>query len=218
MHGHILSENDQKFDKLAGIYDLLVKLVFGSALRKAQLHFLEELPQEGKVLIMGGGSGWILEEISLRRPRLTLTYVEASGAMLSRAKSRAVKNSVTFIHGNELMLPPGNKFDVLITPFFLDLFGPVRLLATVSLLDQALNRKGLWLFTDFHVPSAGLRRIFAKTLIYIMYRFFRLLCKIDARKLPDFDQAFAVGNYSPSATHYYYVGMIRTMCLKKIPV
>lgn len=211
----MLSSNDQKFDRLSWIYDFLVRLVFGNSLRKAQCHFLSELPELGTVLIMGGGNGWILEEISNRRPGLKIFYVEASKEMLKRAKKRAVKNKVEFIHGNEQMIPAEIQYDVLITPFFLDLFGPVRLLATVSLLDQSINRTGMWLFTDFHIPEKGLSKIFGKWLIYVMYRFFRLLCRIDARKLPDFDQAFEIANYKATKSHFFYVGTIRSLVLRK---
>lgn len=211
----MLSANDQKFDRLSGIYDFLVSLVFGKSLRKAQCHFLSELPEEGSALIMGGGSGWILEEISQRKPKLEITYVEASKKMLERAQKRTFVNPISFVHGNEQMIPGEETFDALITPFFLDLFDPVRLLATMSLLDQALSRKGLWLFTDFYVPTEGWTKHFSRFLIYVMYRFFRMLCRIDARRLPDFDQAFQIAKYEEKDTCYFYSGIIRTMTLRK---
>ncbi|MEM6803328.1 MAG: methyltransferase type 12 [Bacteroidota bacterium] len=204
----LLSRKDQYFDRLAFMYDKLVKLVFASSLKKAQCHFLAHLPEQGHLLILGGGSGWILEEIQKVKPELQIDYVEASQKMLDMAKDRKLKIKVNFIHGNEQMLAATTQYDALFTPFFLDLFGPLRLLATMSLLDEVLLKGGAWLFVDFYIPEKGLKRYFAKSLVYIMYRFFRLLCKIDARKLADFDKAFEVANYERIAEASFYADMI----------
>lgn len=206
----LLSKKDQHFDRLAFIYDKLVRLVFGSTLKNAQSHYLPRLPEKGHLLILGGGSGWILEEIEKVKPALKVDYVEASQKMLNLAKGRKLKLEVNFIHGNEQMLSSTTKYDALLTPFFLDLFGPLRLLATMSLLDQQLKIGKPWLFVDFYIPQKGVKRRFAKGLIYVMYRFFRLLCRIDARKLPDFDQAFEVANYEMREETAFYADMIRS--------
>jgi len=211
----MLSEDDQKFDRLAGIYDFLVHLVFGKVLEEAQYYFLDELPEKGKVLIIGGGSGTILEKISTMNSALKIYYVEASGAMMELAKKRTVKNPVSFIQGNEQMLPSGVYYDAVLTPFFLDLFGPERLDNTLNILDQSLKVKGLWLFTDFYIPKKGISRFFGKTLIFIMYRFFRLLCRIDARRLPDFDLAFKNAGYNPVKTQLFYGGIVRSQVLRR---
>ncbi|MDW3647828.1 MAG: class I SAM-dependent methyltransferase [Bacteroidia bacterium] len=205
----MLSKKDQRFDRLAFIYDFLVKLVFGKSLKKAQTHFLGELPSKAKLLILGGGTGWILEEIEKRRPELELVYVEASEKMLALAKKKRGKLKVNFIHGNEQMIPEGDTYDAVLTPFFLDLFGPVRLFASMSLIDQVLSKEGTWFFVDFYVPKEkGLKSMYAKGLIYIMYRFFRILCGIDAHTLPDFDQAFQMANYRLKKQENFHLGMV----------
>lgn len=212
----MLSKKDQRFDRLAFIYDFLVKLVFGRSLRKAQTHFLKELPQKGRLLILGGGTGWILAEIGKRRPELTVVYVEASEKMISLAQKKSQELKVNFVHGNEQMIPESPSYDAVLTPFFLDLFGPVRLFASMSLIDQALSKDGKWLFVDFHVPkSNGLKRMYAKGLIYIMYRFFRILCGIDAQKLPDFDRAFEMANYQLKKEARFHLGMVISRVYEK---
>lgn len=210
-----LSQQDQSFDRIAFLYDGLVKLVFGSVLRKAQCHFLEELPHHGRVLIMGGGSGWILEEIANSRKRLSIDYVEASEAMIKLAKERELELEVNFIHGNEEYPTTGQEYDVVVTPFFLDLFGPKRFLRSMEKLDLCLAKQGMWIFTDFYIPTKGFARYYAKALIFVMYRFFRMCCGIDARKLPGFDQAFQQMNYEMKAEALYYFGIVRSRMYQK---
>ncbi len=52
------------FNRIAGVYDFLAKLVFGKHIRRSQEHFLKMVIQQNKVLVLGGGSGWILESIN----------------------------------------------------------------------------------------------------------------------------------------------------------
>ncbi|MEL6254512.1 MAG: class I SAM-dependent methyltransferase, partial [Bacteroidota bacterium] len=148
----MLSKKDQRFDSLAFIYDILVRLVFGKSLKKAQTHYLNKLPDQGKLLILGGGTGWIVEEIGKRKPALEMVYVEASEKMIALARKKSKAVVIDFVHGNEQMIPEKNSYDAVLTPFFLDLFAPVRLFASMSLIDQALHENGKWFFVDFYVP------------------------------------------------------------------
>ena len=46
------------FNSIAPVYDALATLVFGRSIRNAQLCFLGDIGYRGKVLILGGGTGW----------------------------------------------------------------------------------------------------------------------------------------------------------------
>ncbi|WP_141765680.1 class I SAM-dependent methyltransferase, partial [Hymenobacter coccineus] len=77
------------FDRIAWCYDALAGLVFGGSLRAAQRAALDGLPAGApRVLILGGGTGWVLGEVLRRRPGATVLYLEASGPMLARATAR----------------------------------------------------------------------------------------------------------------------------------
>ena len=67
------------YDNSAAFYDQLSQMVFGKALIRAQLYLLQQVPPNSTVLIVGGGTGWILEELSnIHYSGLAITYVEIS--------------------------------------------------------------------------------------------------------------------------------------------
>ena len=57
------------YDKIAPIYDMLSKLVFNRSQLLGQIEQLKNLSDNQHILICGGGSGKILDEISIRMPR-----------------------------------------------------------------------------------------------------------------------------------------------------
>ena len=52
------------FNTVARPYDFISRLVFGDSLVEAQTSLLHYIPSNSQILIVGGGTGWILEEIS----------------------------------------------------------------------------------------------------------------------------------------------------------
>ena len=71
------------YDAAAWFYDGLSRLVFGDALVRAQRFLVEHIAAESKLLIVGGGTGWILEEIALMQPAsLKIINVEISEKMM----------------------------------------------------------------------------------------------------------------------------------------
>ncbi|MES1218101.1 MAG: methyltransferase domain-containing protein, partial [Bacteroidota bacterium] len=88
------------YDKIAKYYDQLSRVVFGRTLIQAQKALLKFITPGTNILIIGGGTGIILEEISkIYSSDLTITYVEISRNMIEIAEKRNWKqNEVYFIH------------------------------------------------------------------------------------------------------------------------
>ena len=74
------------FDSVAGYYDKLSILVFGTAMRRAQTAHLHDIPLGRNVLILGGGTGWLLSELSAVNPTCKVWYIDASSKMISLSK------------------------------------------------------------------------------------------------------------------------------------
>lgn len=186
------------YDAVACFYDPLAKAVFGNAINQAQLCMLELIPPETNILIVGGGTGWILEEITLLQPRgLQITYVEISKKMLRRSKQRGFgKNRVLFIHAAIQDVCLDGDYDVVITPFLFDNFSAKTLGQVFQKINRRLKKKGLWLFTDFQYPENSVRQ---KVLLRSMYLFFGFLCRLETYRLPD----------AASLFHTYGYGCIR---------
>jgi tRNA (cmo5U34)-methyltransferase len=177
------------FDRVAWCYDVLASLVFGPAQRRAQRAALDHLPATAapRVLILGGGTGWVLTEVLRRRPQATVLYLDASPNMLARARKRLAQAcpqaqaQVEFRHGTQAALGPSEGFDVLITFFVLDCIALPELDEALARLRAAQRPGAPWLLVDFRPARRGWRR----WLLAAMYAFFRLTTGLRASELPD---------------------------------
>ncbi|SDJ87514.1 Methyltransferase domain-containing protein [Catalinimonas alkaloidigena] len=181
------------FDRIAPWYDGLAALVFGNRLRRAQAQFLHYIPPHSRVLVLGGGSGWLLEQVLRLHPAVSVVYLEASHAMLEAARQRTqplAHQRVEFRQGTETDLHPQETFDVVLTFFVLDLFTNQALPTAMLRLYQALRPGGHWLFTDFDWPERRPAFWWEQGLIWGMYRFFGVVSEVCARQLPPYRAAF----------------------------
>ncbi|GAB3497243.1 hypothetical protein GCM10027341_17320 [Spirosoma knui] len=172
------------FDWIAPVYDALAFVVFGRRLQRAQTVYLNDIPSGLSVLIVGGGSGWLLEQLLVRCKPERVVYLELSGQMVARASRRmlrkALPGTVDFRVGDETALRPDERFDLILTPFLLDLFEESTLQTQlIPRLQESLAPSGRWVVTDFVQPPAW----WQKVLLWSMIRFFRLTAGIETRKL-----------------------------------
>lgn len=206
------------FDFIAPVYDALAGLVYGQAQKQAQQHFLSQVPPHAQVLVVGGGSGWILQELfRLARPAHVL-YLEASGKMLHQAQmlfKHEAPAPLEFRLGTERDLQEPEKFDVVLTPFVLDLFTEPELQTMLQKLDTALRPAGLWLQTDFQLSTSQWYQIWQKPMLWLMYRFFGWASGISAKKLPPLDKLFHQLGYHQRDWAFFFGGFIKTQVLQK---
>lgn len=181
------------FNWVAPVYDALTRLVFGRRLQRAQIVFLTrtDVPiQAGaSVLLVGGGTGWLLDYLLRHCQPKRVLYLESSVRMMNRASRRMVKNgvpgSVEFRVGDETDLLSTDQFDVLITPFVLDLFTEQTLRQRViPMLRQTLKPGGHWFVTDFISTEIW----WQKMLLWAMIRFFRVTAGFETSRLADWQQ------------------------------
>jgi ubiquinone/menaquinone biosynthesis C-methylase UbiE len=203
------------YNKIAKHYDLISRLVFGKSIIKAQVSLLQFIPPKGSVLIVGGGTGWILEEISAIFPQgLMITYVEISSQMISLAQKRnCAKNTIDFVNKPVESFIPGNKFDVIITPFLFDNFMEEKIKIVFAELNASLKMQGRWLFADF-VNEKNKNILWQKMLLKTMYIFFRITCNIETQKLIDMEVFFKT-EFSKINESRFYAGFIKAAVYEK---
>jgi len=110
------------FDFLSPFYDLLARLIIGKDIVNSQLHFLKSFRECNRLLILGGGSGWILEPLCKACPDIQIDYIDLSPKMINAAKRISGKNvRINFILGTENDIPD-RLYDGVITNFYLDMF------------------------------------------------------------------------------------------------
>ena len=199
------------FDWVAPFYDSLAFLVFGHRLKRAQVVFLNQIPANARILLVGGGTGWLLQQVLTQCQPNHVVYLEASAKMLALASKRVINHnvvgSVTFRVGDETSLKPEESFDVIITPFVLDLFTGKYLQKTlIPQLHGKLKPGGLWLVTDFVPFVTGWR----KMLLWTMIRFFRLTAGMKIRQLADWQKLLAESGLQRIEQRAQVSGMVST--------
>ena len=209
------------FDRLAGIYDPLARLVYGRSIVRAQLQWLKSWPKGAEILVVGGGTGWFLEKIlEITQPK-SVVYVEISAKMLQKSRVRILKNmpealnKVNFVLGTVHTLAQDLRCDIICTHFYLDMFEGDNILNEIAQLQGHLRAGGHWSLVDFRYVPKGTMRFVSHSLIWVMYRFFRFITGIQAQHLEDFQQILAKNKLEILETKYFYGGMIQALLWSK---
>lgn len=167
------------FDRVAPIYDLLAKFVFAKKLENIQRQYLNEIPEGAKILIVGGGTGKLLEWLPAEKS-LTVTYLELSEKMLLKAKRRVLDDIyVTFQQGDVLEVQ--GEYEVVIAHFFLDCFDEKLLIKVLNRLNGILKNDGKLFVADFKLND----KLKDKWLSKLMHQFFRLVSNLSSKELKD---------------------------------
>ena len=168
-------------------------MVFGNTLINAQQYLVAAIPAGARVLIVGGGTGKILELIAAQHPAgLSITYIDSSGQMIALSRKRnAGTNEVAFIAADIQHVTLDKQYDVVFTAFFFDNFGQAGAAGIFGQLHTHLKPGGLWLYADFCNSPAAMH----KAALRIMYLFFRVCCGIAASTLPDMATCFNRAGY-----------------------
>jgi ubiquinone/menaquinone biosynthesis C-methylase UbiE len=186
------------FNRIALVYDLLVRGVFGQKLWHAQAHFLHHIKPGEKVLILGGGTGRILPWLPVG---CQLTYVEASANMIERAAKRG---SAHFIQQDFLAYLTDEKFDWVICPFFLDCFDESALQEVLLRIRRLLGRGGQLLVTDFRWTGHWHHRV----LIRLMIQFFKLTTNLSISTLQPIQLQLLALGFRPIHSGLFSSGLI----------
>ncbi|MDB5022775.1 MAG: class SAM-dependent methyltransferase [Mucilaginibacter sp.] len=181
------------YDNSAWFYDRLSRVIYGKALIRSQVYLLKFIPAQTEILIVGGGTGWILEEIAKIHPSgLKITYVEISAKMMALSlKKNAGNNEVIYINREIASVDIQKGYDVVVTPFLFDNFTEQTLKKVFSHIHHSLKPAGWWLNTDFRLSGKWWQTL----LLHSMFIFFRIICRIEAARLPDIEKCFEQHHY-----------------------
>lgn len=202
------------YDFIAPYYDRLSRMLFFKSQTKAQKEQLSFIENNQKILIVGGGTGWILEEIANIRQNLQITYVEISANMLELAKKRKCgNNKVNFVHLPIEHFTDNVNYDVILTAFLFDNFGKDKVEYVFLALHQKLKKKGVWLFSDFsdHYKT----NIWQYFLLKLMYLFFGKVSSVAATELINMSPYFIEKGYASITEKYYYGSFIKAVVYRK---
>jgi ubiquinone/menaquinone biosynthesis C-methylase UbiE len=177
------------FDGLAPMYDYMEDVLAGRLMMRVRTAFLDLWPEEGDALLVGEGHGRFLGKLHRHRPRLRITYLDASAGMHAVARRRLQReglpqDNILFVQANLRSWRPG-LYDVISTQFVLDCFQGDELRALIEKLSHAARPSARWFLADFQIPPQGVARIRARIVVGLMYSFFRAVTDLSATGLED---------------------------------
>jgi len=203
-----MSKNN--YNSLAPLYDTITNLVFRGQLLKAQKDLIHQLPDNGKMLFIGGGTGRTLKAIEQLKPQLSITYIDASSEMICRSKNQSTLTTTKFIRGTEKDIPV-EKFDIICTFFFLDLFQLSERQDVFNKLNSHLKNDGLWLYADFNVAQNWRQ----KGIEFIMFQFLKLTTNITTHRIENYPQHFKTDSFELQSQRNYFGNYISNAVYKK---
>jgi ubiquinone/menaquinone biosynthesis C-methylase UbiE len=201
------------YDHTAWFYDPVSKLIFGRSIVNSQKALLKHIPAASTILIVGGGTGWILEEIAKVHPHgLQIIYVEISAQMTALSRKRNVGNNlVTFINKPVEEVKLGQPVDIAITPFLFDNFSQDNLERIHTHIHHQLKPDGLWLNTDFQVAG----KWWHKVLLLTMYTFFKVFGAVETTSMPGIMIQFKQKSYRILSQQTFYGSFITSQVWQK---
>ena len=202
----MVREND--FDGITRFYDFMAKFIFWDRLHRASIKWLDTLNTSDTIVVLGGGSGKILKHLAHVK---SVIYIEKSTKMINLAKVSAPEN-VQFICADFLKYAlKSESTNVVICPFFLDLFAPIQLEEVLKKIARILKKKGSLFVSDFQYTTW-----WSKQLIKLMYAFFRLTTRISARELAPLDKLILARTFENKTYLPLKDGMIFSKAYTKV--
>lgn len=207
---------NNNYDKIANHYDTLSRLVFFRSQVNAQVNQLGYIPENSTVLIAGGGTGWILEELAkVHVSGLKIVYVEISAKMIALSLKRNYQgNHVDFINLGIEDFKTDKNFDVILTPFLFDNFVEEQAAKVFEQLNRYLKKDGLWFLVDFSLNKKN-GKWWKWVLLQSMYSFFKILGMVEANHLIDIVPYFLKNDYKIIEARSYYGSFIKAFIFKK---
>ncbi|WOK05935.1 class I SAM-dependent methyltransferase [Imperialibacter roseus] len=201
------------FNLLAPVYDPLARLVFGKCIDRSQCDFFGRAVSVKSTLVAGGGTGRFFEEYFKQHPDSQLAFIEKSAGMIAKARSRTMPGmNIGFVRSDFLTYSETDPYDLVLLPFFLDMFSDESVEGIVKSVSQVSKPNTLLIVTDFVKQE---KRGWKSLLIRGMYLFFRLTCDIEAHRLPNWQEAFARAGWNIKESATYCRGMIGTHLLAR---
>jgi len=199
----------------------MADLAFAGRIHASQTLLLPRLPPIRRALVVGGGTGRFLAALLEHDPGITAVSIDLSRAMTRRTAARLAARGLTgraeLRVGGLEQLGSEDRFDLVATHCFLDLFEDADLQAVIDRLDQSLEPTGHWLFSDFAAAGEGVAGGARKAVVATLYAFFRATCSIGPSRLPDFDHGFNRAGLETVTRRALLGGLLQAALLRKPP-
>ncbi len=205
------NQKSTSYDRLAKHYDFLSRLVFFKSQVLAQTEHLNYLKDCKHLLIVGGGTGWILKNLNTLSKPIHITFVETSAKMIKLAMKVNTRHQVEFVHQDIESFNAAMQFDSVLTPFLFDNFDDIKAQKVFVKIDNMLLQNAFWLYTDFRLDGTWWKSLLLKS----MHLFFSLMKVVKINTLPKMENSFITNGYDLKMYKYYYGSFIEAKVYRK---
>lgn len=181
------------YGRVAKVYQLLEYVAFGRTLQHSRTAFFERLSQCQTIAIFGAGDGRCFPPLLQAAPRATIDSIDIDPAFIAQSRQRVEgidgASRIRFFQADaRTWACESEKYDAVLTQYFLDCFVPSDLAAVVARVASSLKPKGEWLFADFSIPQdPAWARWRGRIWIALLCTFFRWRADHPLRTLPSMD-------------------------------
>jgi ubiquinone/menaquinone biosynthesis C-methylase UbiE len=224
------SPNTMNCDRIASHYETLERLSFGRCLERARLAFLDDARSAQHALLCGAGDGRFLARLLRANLAVSVDFVDLSAEMTRLARHRvagmgpAFARRVQFHHGDireiapRLASPRGEqRYDLIVTHFFLDCFSDSDLRGVTRLLAAASAPGSRWIVSEFRESRSPLTRLWTRALIRALYFAFRVTTGLRVTRLPDYLAALSAAGYTLRAEQPSLLGLLHSSLWEALP-
>jgi SAM-dependent methyltransferase len=193
-------------------------LSFGPLLERCRFHHLGALASSQSAaknaLVIGDGDGRFLARLLAANPSLHAEAVDASPSMLNLLRNRAARigaqdRLTTTCADARTFEPPANRYDLVVTHFFLDCLTADETVTLIARLRPHLAPGARWLVSEFQIPTESrFRAACARVLIGSLYTAFRVLTGLTVRQIPPWRTILAQSGFTPQSTHTELGGLL----------
>lgn len=201
------------FDRIARSYRWLEHLTFGPTLTRSRNHFLPQLADRRRALILGDGDGRFTARLLTENAELHAEAVDCSAAMLELLCRRTRLAHPTAAGRLETHpcdareFSPNGMYDLVVTHFFLDCLTQSEVDRLALTLRSRMAPGALWVVSEFRVPP-GVLRAPALALVRALYFGFRLMTGLRTTRLPDHAAALEAAGLTRIAQHLSLAGIL----------
>lgn len=210
-------------DRIASLYVVGERLVFGHALDRCRVAHLPSPGQHQAALVCGDGDGRFLRALVAGRSVPRIDYVDVSRRMTALARQRVGRQTdaagpqVEFFSADIRELASARRYDLIATHFFLDCFDDDDIQEVVQAIASHAAVNATWLVSEFQIPPRGVARYVGSLVIGSLYAAFRILTGLRAQRLPDYRAALSAGGFACVASVSSCGGLLTSQVWRRRP-
>jgi ubiquinone/menaquinone biosynthesis C-methylase UbiE len=198
------------FDPIARLYRWMEYATFGLSLERCRNHFLPQLQECRRALVLGDGDGRFLARLLAVNHDLRADAVDTSARMLHLLRTRC--SGVTHLrlrthNHSALEHAPSSSTDLIVTHFFLDCLTQSEVDELARRLARHIRPGALWVVSEFRIPAGAMHWPW-RILVRLLYLAFRLVTGLRTRELPDHPAALTSAGLVCIAQHLTLAGLL----------